>query len=298
MSTRMSVAASGRGFTLVELLVVVAIVVVLLALLMPALDRAVYEAELAVCGSQNRNIASGVIGYAMDKRRSYPDRGGVTNPPPSPLGSQPVDVAFSIGATTYFDDRSKLRGYVSMGRSGHLMCPLTGRIDVEAAHSNSWTMSPYALYFGWSFMDVDDNARQLPGMNRIGDRLTWVERIGNRRTTYRFNVLACDDDLFTTDNGFGTHPNEAGVWENHVYQNAGIDGYKLTLSRWQGPSNPPRGPVDLNFGLDDGSVIRIVKVGRDRYSGDSRPAEGKVVPVPYITRTVNMQFYRHLPAQY
>ena len=37
------------AFTLVELMVVITIIVLLLALMMPALDKAVYQAELASC---------------------------------------------------------------------------------------------------------------------------------------------------------------------------------------------------------------------------------------------------------
>ena len=72
------------AFTLIELLVVITIIVVLLALLAPALDKAVHEAEMAVCGSQVRNIAMGVTSYAMQGRRYYPARGVVNNPPPFP----------------------------------------------------------------------------------------------------------------------------------------------------------------------------------------------------------------------
>ena len=48
-----------NGFTLVELLVVITIIVILLALLAPALDKAIYQAELAVCGTRVRAIATG-----------------------------------------------------------------------------------------------------------------------------------------------------------------------------------------------------------------------------------------------
>ena len=109
----------------------------------------------------------------------------------------------------------------------------------------------------------------------------------------RFNVLACDDDLYAGDNGFGTHPDNLG-WTNVVSQDSGIDGYKVTLSRWQGPSI--RGNFDLNFAVDDGSVSRINEVGYQRES-QGTAAEGEVVPVPYITKTADLTYYRHLPAR-
>src|ERR1043165_1931025 len=56
--------AMPRAFTLIELLVVITIIVVLLALLTPALDKAMYQAELAVCGANLRAIANGAIPYA------------------------------------------------------------------------------------------------------------------------------------------------------------------------------------------------------------------------------------------
>src|ERR1041384_4524111 len=49
------------AFTLVELLVVVAIIVVLLSLLTPALDKAIYQAELAVCGADLRGGAMALV---------------------------------------------------------------------------------------------------------------------------------------------------------------------------------------------------------------------------------------------
>jgi prepilin-type N-terminal cleavage/methylation domain-containing protein len=56
------------GFTIVELLVVITIIVVLLALLMPGLDRAIYQAELAVCGSRLKSLGAAVSTYAPTRR--------------------------------------------------------------------------------------------------------------------------------------------------------------------------------------------------------------------------------------
>jgi prepilin-type N-terminal cleavage/methylation domain-containing protein len=60
------------GFTLLELLVVIAIIVVLLALLTPALDRAIYEAELVQCASRLRVWGGIAHAFGFDHRRDLP----------------------------------------------------------------------------------------------------------------------------------------------------------------------------------------------------------------------------------
>lgn len=52
------------GFTLIELLVVVAIIIALLAILMPAMNKALGVAEMAQCGSNERQIGIASIDYA------------------------------------------------------------------------------------------------------------------------------------------------------------------------------------------------------------------------------------------
>ena len=64
-----------RGFTLIELMVVVTIIAVLAALIVPALQKAQAKAMAMKCISQARAIASGVRGYASNW-------GGWTNPDP------------------------------------------------------------------------------------------------------------------------------------------------------------------------------------------------------------------------
>ena len=60
------------GFTIVELLVVITIIVVLLALLLPSLERAVQSAEIAVCLSNQHKIGLALHGYQTDHKRYYP----------------------------------------------------------------------------------------------------------------------------------------------------------------------------------------------------------------------------------
>jgi len=56
-----------RAFTLVELLVVIAIVAILAALLLPALERSRYQARLALCTGQFRQLGIVLSGYADDQ---------------------------------------------------------------------------------------------------------------------------------------------------------------------------------------------------------------------------------------
>ena len=57
-----------RGFTLIEVLVVVAVIALLLAILIPSLKAARAQARMAVCGSNIRQLAFANIGYATENK--------------------------------------------------------------------------------------------------------------------------------------------------------------------------------------------------------------------------------------
>ncbi len=61
-----------NAFTLIELLVVITIIVVLLALLTPAMDRAVGMAERAKCLVNQRTVTVALSQYTLDHKMHYP----------------------------------------------------------------------------------------------------------------------------------------------------------------------------------------------------------------------------------
>jgi prepilin-type N-terminal cleavage/methylation domain-containing protein/prepilin-type processing-associated H-X9-DG protein len=67
---------SGHGFTLVELLVVIGIIALLIAVLLPALNRAREKARQVQCLSNMKQLSNAVIMFAGEHKGFMPGRGG------------------------------------------------------------------------------------------------------------------------------------------------------------------------------------------------------------------------------
>ena len=150
------------AFTLVELLVVITIIAFLLALLTPALDKAIYQAELTVCAANQHGLGVGVNNYAMDYKRSYPYRQHIHE-----TRAWPSTLSYGL---PQWDGRPALKPYISINAT--LNCPLLPKIDLEGSHSDTAIFSPHNLWFGWQYRFIE-NGQRFRGMNRIGDRWEW-----------------------------------------------------------------------------------------------------------------------------
>src|SRR3954467_8728542 len=65
-----------RGFSLIELIVVIGVIALLIALLMPALRGARESARQVRCAAQLRVLGQGIFAYAANNRGMTPPWGG------------------------------------------------------------------------------------------------------------------------------------------------------------------------------------------------------------------------------
>ena len=145
------------GFTLVELLVVMGVISVLIALLLPALSKAMRAAKAAQCLSNERQIATALIMYANDNKGAMPgiEYGGGHNGWAFPYDNRPyVGQVLSggypkqppgsngAGNVAYYSNAGLLcfRGYLQWSQV--LYCP--GR---ESSDPLSWE-GMYPMWFG------------------------------------------------------------------------------------------------------------------------------------------------------
>jgi len=152
-----------RGFTLVELLVVVAVVALLIAMLLPALGQARDVARMAVCLSNQRQIVITGATYAVDMRGMFPVNVGrrdyaVDSYTWAMTFNYQTDMTFSHGLKEGWQRKAVtyLKGYVKDARE--FLCPMAeGNAALtrkEFANPTYYLfMSSYSVH--WGFRKID-----------------------------------------------------------------------------------------------------------------------------------------------
>jgi prepilin-type N-terminal cleavage/methylation domain-containing protein len=277
------------AFTLVEVLLAVAIIVVLLALVATALDRALYRAELTVCATRLHTMASGAVTYATAHARRYPYRPGVQ------AGDwEPHKLYHNLPGIGTYDERPIIKQFIPLKATLDPLCP---EINVDEAVTH-----PQDMVFRNSHQWAGFRWFGHRGMQRLGDRLTWTDSVHyDPPRTFRFALLASDRDFMNHEGLIvdSSHPDSEGVLVAMKWQSEKVRGgfglladaaLQATYSGWYRTGEVYRGPSDLNYAFDDGSVQRLDRV---LYQDDER-----MTRVPHFANVVGVPTVGSWPSQF
>ena len=240
-----------KKFTLVELLIVIAIIGILVSLLMPSLKKARYKAKLVVCANNMRQIGLTVTTYTTDNDGYYPHRGGTHFRWPRALSN-----AYNG------NDRSLLSEYMDINELfNDPLCPK--RVDYageSTPHRNS-VYTPYSMFWSFSWnVSIDGGSRAIRYMKRMGEPqiLKSADPDGNGSLVdYEFNVLMSDYNYqITGSSSEASHP-----WDGAEAHVRDPDTYNDVTSIWKGVYFRP--PVTMNFLNNDCSVKMIKSITYD-----------------------------------
>jgi prepilin-type N-terminal cleavage/methylation domain-containing protein len=211
---------SNRGLSLVEMLIVVAIVALLLSLLVTGISRIIYEGDLAKCAANQHGVATGTITYAGSHNRRYPD-------PPAGRRVAPYFLGGMVSESpSPYDLRPLIAEYFPVNL---LTCPLSPRTSLRPEDTGDGPVfANYDYWSAWQYKPQGATAES--GMFRLGDRDLVFEIDG-------------------ADSPESSHPDHAETMST-------LDEPELNglFSAWVGMG--ARGMLDLNAAFDDGAVLR------------------------------------------
>ncbi len=257
-----------RAFTLIEVLVVVAIIALLVSILIPTLKRAKEQAHRAACAAQLHQVMFGVFSYANDNKGDGPMRGWFTytvaERPREALGwggqpSRLLDPQGTLGTNGHLLVNLGMLWPRWIGREHKaLYCPSQNNIRDNPgsgwpAAFKSWQQY-YWVYAGYNYCAVlarrgDPTDKDVPGkspkfrsVNPLPSQVwasgfdSWVKNVWMPRNNSAFKMPLTPVLVSDTFIGGFTPPHSNGKSVNVAYSDGHVRNQRITKSITSGQS--------------------------------------------------------------
>jgi prepilin-type N-terminal cleavage/methylation domain-containing protein/prepilin-type processing-associated H-X9-DG protein len=179
-----------KGFTLIEVLVVVAIIALLVAILVPSLRLAREQAKGTVCGTQLKEIFNGILMYTQSYDDRLPFFASANMVDISGMGWWGTQIAPNLGKQLDVyrcpSDNNPYVVQVAL-RSGTIVLPKDAPPDAEPFDLlNSYRGTCDSV----EFLDIGAMPRKITSFNRPYDAFLLIEAVGqtNDRLQCFFNL--------------------------------------------------------------------------------------------------------------
>jgi prepilin-type N-terminal cleavage/methylation domain-containing protein len=242
-----------RGFTIVELLVVISIIALLASMLLPSLSSARKAAQITICASQLRQQGVGLNAYAVDYRYFYPLFGGVVGDVGGGRTGSTTSWGMFLVDTTVYNEFGNYIGLPSNTAAG--VTAYSSQVKIKWCPTVKWTPFGKYTFCHPAFVPY---ASGHPGYNYYTGRSMYGGTFGNFNTIKRRDnpkeILMTDQletgsedaDMTAT---YGTILSTSVPWFNpHVDRSSQVlrsgnanhltaDGHVVLLDFANGPDN-------------------------------------------------------------
>lgn len=223
-----------KKFTLIELLVVIAIIGILISILMPSLAKARKKAMIAVCASNEKQIAIALHSYTVSSNGYFPAPDGLS-------GYEWDDIISGYLGDPWSD--AEQRTWVTTGRKTVLECPLDEVERWPNLFKRSYVVNNYVHGDNFSPGIINAGAWNNPITGLISQSSVNISSITEPSRTLMFSEY----------------------WNLNSFQGGGSawfsvisgDTYRMILddpSSWQAQSIVAHGKYRANMAMCDGSV--------------------------------------------